>query len=452
MENNATSAKNSPIVVGLDIGTTKICAIVGRRSEYGKIEVLGIGKADSSGVTRGVVSNIQKTVQGIVAAVEDASSQSNVEIKVVNVGIAGQHIKSLQHRGILTRKDLTSEIQKSDIDKLVSDMYKLVMPPGEEIIHVLPQEFTVDNEPGIKDPIGMAGVRLEANFHIISGHVSAVKNILKCVENASLEVDSLVLEPLASAEAVLSEEEKEAGVVLVDIGGGTTDIAIFHEGIIRHTAVIPFGGNSVTEDIREGCSVMRNQAELLKTRFGSALAEENKDNEIICVPGLKGREPKEISAKNLAYVIQARMEEIIEHVYYEIKSSGYEKKLIAGIIITGGGSQLKHLPQLVEYVTGLDCRVGYPNEHLAKNEVLPKATYDLLKSPMYATSIGLLIDGVQSADEAPEMKAAAKEPQADVREEVKSDGNLFEQLFRKTKKFIEDEVGEDTINDKDYLK
>lgn len=452
MENNATTAKNSPIVVGLDIGTTKICAIVGRRSEFGKIEVLGIGKADSSGVTRGVVSNIQKTVQGIVAAVEDASSQSNVEIKVVNVGIAGQHIKSLQHRGILTRKDLTSEIQKSDIDKLVSDMYKLVMPPGEEIIHVLPQEFTVDNEPGIKDPIGMAGVRLEANFHIISGHVSAVKNILKCVENASLEVNSLVLEPLASAEAVLSEEEKEAGVVLVDIGGGTTDIAIFHEGIIRHTAVIPFGGNSVTEDIREGCSVMRNQAELLKTRFGSALAEENKDNEIICVPGLKGREPKEISAKNLAYVIQARMEEIIEHVYYEIKSSGYEKKLIAGIIITGGGSQLKHLPQLVEYVTGLDCRVGYPNEHLAKNEVLPKATYDLLKSPMYATSIGLLIDGVQSADETQEVKAAAKEPQDAIREEVKSDGNLFEQLFRKTKKFIEDEVGEDTINDKDYLK
>ncbi|MFM6954771.1 MAG: cell division protein FtsA [Sphingobacteriaceae bacterium] len=453
MENNATSAKNSPIVVGLDIGTTKICAIVGRRSDYGKIEVLGIGKADSSGVTRGVVSNIQKTVQGIVAAVEDASSQSNVEIKVVNVGIAGQHIKSLQHRGILTRKDLTSEIQKTDIDKLVSDMYKLVMPPGEEIIHVLPQEFTVDNEPGIKDPIGMAGVRLEANFHIISGHVSAVKNILKCVENATLEVDSLVLEPLASAEAVLSEEEKEAGVVLVDIGGGTTDIAIFHEGIIRHTAVIPFGGNSVTEDIREGCSVMRNQAELLKTRFGSALAEENKDNEIICVPGLKGREPKEISAKNLAYVIQARMEEIIEHVYYEIKSSGYEKKLIAGIIITGGGSQLKHLPQLVEYVTGLDCRVGYPNEHLAKNEVLPKATYDLLKSPMYATSIGLLIDGVQSADAAPEVKIASKEPEVLVssRENNPNDGNLFAKLFRKTKEFIEDEVVKDSIDDKDYL-
>jgi cell division protein FtsA len=447
MEKNLTSAKNSPIVVGLDIGTTKICAIVGRRSEYGKIEVLGIGKAESAGVTRGVVSNIQKTVQGIVSAVEDASTQSNVDIKVVNVGIAGQHIKSLQHRGILTRKDLNTEIQKTDIDKLVADMYKLLMPPGEEIIHVLPQEFTVDNEPGIKDPIGMAGVRLEANFHIISGHVSAVRNIIKCVNNGGLEADDLILEPLASSEAVLSDEEKEAGVVLVDIGGGTTDIAIFHEGIIRHTAVIPFGGNSVTEDIREGCSVMRNQAELLKTRFGSALAEENKDNEIICVPGLKGREPKEISAKNLAYVIQARMEEIIEHVYYEIKSSGYEKKLIAGIIITGGGAQLKHLPQLVEYVTGLDCRVGYPNEHLAKNEVLPKGTYDELKSPMYATSIGLLIKGIQSTEEILEKQDGdVKEEKPRMIEEEKTGFGLFDKLLKKGKEFIKDD-----IKDEDYL-
>ena len=447
MEANFSSAKNSPIVVGLDIGTTKICAIVGRRSDYGKIEVIGIGKAESSGVTRGVVSNIQKTVQGIVAAVEEASVQSNVDIKVVNVGIAGQHIKSLQHRGILTRKDLNTEIHKNDIDKLVADMYKLVMPPGEEIIHVLPQEFTVDNEPGIKDPIGMAGVRLEANFHIISGHVSAVKNIIKCVNNADLEADDLILEPLASSEAVLSDEEKEAGVVLVDIGGGTTDIAIFHEGIIRHTAVIPFGGNSVTEDIREGCSVMRNQAELLKTRFGSALAEENKDNEIISVPGLRGREPKEISVKNLAYVIQARMEEIIEHVYYEIKSSGYEKKLIAGIVITGGGAQLKHLPQLVEYVTGLDCRVGYPNEHLAKNEVLPKGTYDDLKSPMYATSIGLLIKGVQSAEEVTvKQDVVVNDETPRYEEEEKTGFGLFDKLLKKGKEFIKDD-----IKDEDYL-
>ena len=389
------NSKSSSIVVGLDIGTTKICVIIGRRNEQGKIEVLGLGKAPSDGVTRGVVSNIAKTVKGILQAVEEGSNQSNVDVKIVNVGIAGQHIKSLQHRGILTRKDLSNEIAKKDIDRLVDDMFKLAMSPGEEIIHVLPQEFTVDNEPGIKDPVGMAGVRLEANFHIITGQVTAIKNIIRCVEQGNLETEDLILEPLASSESVLSDEEKEAGVVLVDIGGGTTDVAIFHEGIIRHTAVIPFGGNSVTEDIREGCSVMRNQAELLKVKFGSALAEENKENEIICVPGLRGREPKEISIKNLAFVIQARMEEIIDHVHYEIKSSGYEKKLIGGIVVTGGGALLKHLPQLIEYVTGLDCRVGYPNEHLAKNETLPKNVYEDLKSPMYATGIGLLIKGVE---------------------------------------------------------
>lgn len=448
-KSNLASAKNSPIVVGLDIGTTKICVTVGRRSGHGKIEVLGMGKAESAGVTRGVVSNIQKTVQGIMQAVEEASGQSNVDIKIVNVGIAGQHIKSLQHRGILTRKELNTEIQRKDIDRLIEDMYKLVMPPGEEIIHVLPQEFTVDNEPGIKDPIGIAGVRLEANFHIISGHVSAVKNIIKCVGNARLETQELILEPLASSESVLSEEEKEAGVVLVDIGGGTTDLAIFHEGIIRHTAVIPFGGNSVTEDIREGCSVMRNQAELLKTRFGSALAEENKENEIICVPGLRGREPKEISVKNLAFVIQARMEEIIEHVYYEIKSSGYEKKLIAGIVITGGGAQLKHLPQLVEYVTGLDSRVGYPNEHLAKNEVLPKAVYDELKSPMFATGIGLLIKGVQKAEHIEEMSKLSRLPEvkSPVGDKSRKSLGLFDRILQSGAKFIKDD-----IKDEDYIR
>ena len=444
------TAVQSPIVVGLDIGTTKICVIVGRRTQHGKIEVLGIGKADSAGVTRGVVSNIQRTVQGINAAVEVASAQSNVEIRVVNVGIAGQHIKSLQHRGILTRRELSNEIDKKDINKLIDDMFKLVMPPGEEIIHVLPQEFTVDNEPGIKDPIGMAGVRLEANFHIISGQVTAVKNIMRCITNAGLQTQELILEPLASSESVLSEEEKEAGVCLVDIGGGTTDVAIFHEGIIRHTAVIPFGGNSVTEDIREGCAVMRNQAELLKIRFGSALAEENKENEIICVPGLRGREPKEISVKNLAYIIQARMEEIVDHVYYEIKSSGYEKRLIGGVVITGGGALVKHLNQMVEFVTGLDCRIGYPNEHLSKYEDMPKNIYEDLKSPMYATSVGLLIKGIQKAEDSledtkmPETVAAGK---AKVVKEKSKGMGLFDKLLGKASVFIKDE-----ISDEDYIK
>jgi len=447
MDKTSTLEKSSPIVVGLDIGTTKICAIVGRRSKNGKIEVLGLGKAESAGVTRGMVSNIDKTVQGIAQAVEIAGAQSNVEIRVVNVGIAGQHIKSLQHRGLITRKDTQSEISRRDIEKLIEDMYNLVMPPGEEIIHVLPQEFTVDGEPGIKDPIGMAGVRLEANFHIISGQVTAIKNIVKCVNKTGLESQELILEPLASSEAVLSDEEKEAGVVLVDIGGGTTDVAIFHEGIIRHTAVIPFGGNSITEDIREGCSVMRNIAEQLKIRFGSALADENKENEIVCVPGLRGREPKEISVKNLAFVIQARMEEIIEHVYYEIKSSGYEKKLIAGIVITGGGAQLKHLAQLVEYVTGLDCRIGFPTEHLAKNEVLPKNVYEDMQSPMYATGIGLLIKGIQKMEynESAPATAEVKPAKAKYPEEKKA--GLFSKILESSKKFIKDD-----IKDEDFLK
>lgn len=390
--------KDNPIIVGLDIGTTKICVTVGRRSGINKIELLGVGKAESTGVSRGMVANIQRTVQSIREAIAIAESQSDVNIKVVNVGIAGQHIKSIQHRGIITKND-DDEIGRTDIERLISDMYKLVLPPGEEIIHVLPQEFTIDNEPGIKEPIGIAGRRVEANFHVISGRVTDIKNIKRCVDNADLEVSDLILEPLASSEAVLDEEEKAAGVVLVDIGGGTTDVAIFHEGIIRHTAVIPLGGNIVTEDIRQGCAVLRNQAEQLKVRYGSALADENKENEVICVPGIRGKEPKEISVKNLAYIIQARMEEIIEHVHYEIKSSGYEDKLIAGIVITGGGAQLKHLVQLVEYVTGIDCRIGYPNEYLAKTDMLNKQAFDELKSPLYATGIGLLIKGIVALEE-----------------------------------------------------
>ncbi|MCW2261080.1 MULTISPECIES: cell division protein FtsA [Sphingobacterium] len=449
---SAEIERENPIIVGLDIGTTKICVTVGRRSGGNKIELLGVGKADSAGVSRGVVANIQKTVSSILEAVEIAENQSNVDIKVVNVGIAGQHIKSIQHRGIFTKTDSDDEVTRKDIERLISDMYKLVLPPGEEIIHVLPQEFTIDNEPGIREPIGMAGRRIEANFHIISGRVTDIRNIKRCIDNSNLEVSELILEPLASSEAVLDDDEKNAGVVLVDIGGGTTDVAIFHEGIIRHTAVIPLGGNIVTEDIRQGCSVLRSQAELLKTRFGSALADENKENEVICVPGLKGREPKEISVKNLAYIIQARMEEIIEHVYYEIKSSGYENKLIGGIVITGGGAQLKHLVQLVEYITGIDCRIGFPNEYLAKNEVLPKALYEELKSPLYATSIGLLMKGIQAHEDEVETRRAPKVVKKDA-ESVKEVGEQQQKehgLLTWFKKLMKDgnEIDDATFLDK----
>src|SRR5690606_34952863 len=241
------------IVVGLDIGTTKICAIVGRKNDYGKLEVLGMGKAVSDGVIRGIVTNIDKTVMAIEKAVAEAEEQSGIDIRVVNVGIAGQHIKSSIHHGSITRDSSDDEITVEDVSRLTNDMYRIVIPPGSEIIHVMPQDFIVDYEEGIKDPVGMSGVRLEADFHVITAQTNAISNVNKCIKRAGLEIENLILEPLASSLAVLSDEEKEAGVCLVDIGGGTTDIAIFHDNIIRHTAVIPFGGNIITSDIKMGC-------------------------------------------------------------------------------------------------------------------------------------------------------------------------------------------------------
>ncbi|NCD41426.1 MAG: cell division protein FtsA [Bacteroidia bacterium] len=379
----------SDIIVGLDIGTTKIAAIVGRRDEHGKLEILGYGKTDSIGVKRGVVSNIEHTVNSIKQAISAAEQMSGVEIHTVHVGIAGQHIKSLQHHGSHIRNSNDDEINQADIDTLTEKMYKLAMSPGEEIIDVIPQEYTIDGEQGVKQPIGMSGVNVEANFHIITGQTTAAKNIFKCVKKAGLEVESLMLEPIASADAVLSEEEKEAGVALVDIGGGTTDIAIFQDGIIRHTAVIPFGGDIITEDVKEGCTIIKKYAEDLKIKFGSALSSENREDEIVAIPGLRGRPPKEISLKNLAAIIEARMEEIIEHVMFEIRNSGYEKKLIAGIVLTGGGAQLKDILLLTQFTTAMDVRIGYPNEHLAKD--CPEE----IVQPMYATGVGLVSRGIQ---------------------------------------------------------
>jgi cell division protein FtsA len=433
---------NEQYIVGLDVGTTKIVAMVGRLTEHGKVEILGLGKTESVGVMRGQVANIERTVQSIKVAVEEAEQKTGIPIKVVNVGIAGQHIKSLQHNGIRTRTNSDTEINQKDIDALIEDMYKLAMLPGEEIIHVIPQEYMVDNESGIKEPIGMSGRRLEANFHIITGQIAAINNLVKCVRKAGLEVSDITLEPLASADAVLSNEEKEAGVVLVDIGGGTTDVAIFQDSIIRHTAVIPFGGNVITEDIKEGCTIIKGQAELLKIKFGSALASENQENEIVSIPGLRGREPKEITIKNLSHIIQARMEEIIEHVYYEIKNSGFEKKLIAGIVITGGGAQLKHTTQLVEYITGMDTRIGYPNEHVAKGA-------EDVTSPMYATGVGLVLRGFQALkavapEEIKQMPIAAEpepeKPTVTGHSNPKKQASWIEKLLEKTRQIFDEDA------------
>ncbi|WP_025741085.1 cell division protein FtsA [Aquimarina pacifica] len=379
------------IAVGLDIGTTKIVAMVGAYNEYGKMKVLGVGKSKSLGVHRGVVNNITQTIQSIQQAIQEAEGIAGIKINDVTVGIAGQHIRSLQHSDYITRPNADAVIDEDDIEKLCNQVHKLVMLPGEEILHVLPQEYKVDGQAEIKEPVGMYGGRLEANFHVVVGQVTSIRNIGRCVKSSGLELSDVTLEPLASANAVLSQEEKEAGVALIDIGGGTTDLAIFKDGIIRHTAVIPFGGNVITEDIKEGCSIIEKQAELLKIKFGSAWPGENKDNEIVSIPGLRGREPKEITLKNLSKIIHARVVEIIEQVFLEIKNYGHEspkKKLIAGIVLTGGGSQLKHLKQLVEYITGMDTRIGYPNEHLAGNSDSETT------SPMYATAVGLVMDGL----------------------------------------------------------
>ena len=383
--------KNSKICVGLDIGTTKIVALVGKKNEYDKVEILGYGKSKSQGVHKGVVNNITQTIQSIQLAIEDAKNSSGYDIKDVVVGIAGQHIRSIQHSDYITRIKPEEVISDDNIQKLIKQVYKLVMLPGEEIIHVLPQEYKVDGQGEIKGPIGMYGGRLEANFHVVVGQVSSIKNIGRCIKSSGLEMANITLEPLASSDAVLSKEEKEAGVALIDIGGGTTDLAIFKDGIIRHTAVIPFGGNVITEDIKEGCSIIEKQAELLKIKFGSAWPGENKDTEIVSIPGLRGRDPKEISLKTLSKIINARVVEIIEQVFLEIKNYGHneqKKKLIAGIVLTGGGSQLNHLKQLVEYITGMDTRIGFPGEHLASE------TIKNISSPMFATSVGLLMNAV----------------------------------------------------------
>lgn len=415
----------SDIIVGLDIGTTKVSIIIGKRNQFNKIEILSTGKSVSSGVSRGIVSNIDKTVGSIKLALEEVKNKNNIEINEVVVGIAGQHIKSLQHRGEIVRDNIDIEIGQEDIDKLKENMFKLITIPGEEVIHVIPQEYTVDGEDGIQDPKGMAGVKLEANFHVITAQVGAVRNIMRCVEKAGLTPKELILEPFASAIATLDEDELREGVALVDIGGGTTDVAIFLDKIIRHTAVIPFGGNIVTKDIKTGLSILDKQAELLKIKFGSAMYTDDQENVMVSIPGLRGREPKEIAVKNLSEIIGARMKEIIDLVYHEIKVSGYENKLMTGIVLTGGGSQLKSLQQLVSFITAKETRIGYPNEHLSSE------SKDLVTSPMFSTGVGLVLKGFEN-------KLVSFKN--DTSEEKTSDEKKSSSLLAKFTSFFEDEI------------
>lgn len=385
---------DAPIIVGLDIGTTKIAAIAGRKNEYGKLEILGFGRANSNGVSHGQVLNIDQTIKAIQAALENcALSNPDLEINEVYVGIAGHHIKSLQTRGDIVRQDADIEISRAEVEQLVNNQRKTFIPAGDQIIDVIAQDFHVDSNQNIKDPIGYNGVKVGANFHIITGDRNAIRNINRAVTRSGLQTKDLVLQPLASASAVMSEIDMEAGVAILDIGGGTSDLAVFYEGILKHTAVIPFGGENITNDIRLGLGVLKTQAEAMKVQFGSALADEAKANAYITIPGLKGMPAKEISVKSLAQIIQARMGEILDFVTYHLKQVGLDHRALnGGIILTGGGSQLKHLIQLTEYTTGLNARIGLPNEHLAANHI------DELKKPMYATCIGLILKGYNDYD------------------------------------------------------
>lgn len=393
LQETATKSTNNmsneqPIIVGLDIGTTKIAAIAGRKNEYGKLEILGFGRASSNGVQHGMVLNIDQTILAIETALENChASNPNLPINEVYVGIAGHHIKSLQTRGDIVRQNTDYEISQLEVDQLVNDQYKTYIPAGDQIIDVIPQEFTVDNFQNIADPIGYSGVKVGANFHIITGDKNAIRNINRSVERSGLTIKDLVLQPLASAAAVMNDNDLEAGVAIVDIGGGTTDLAVFYEGILKHTAVIPFGGENITKDIKNGLGVLKTQAEQMKVQFGSALADETKANQFITIPGLRGLEPKEIGVKTLANIIQARTEEILDFVAYHLKQVGLDRMLNGGIILTGGGSQLKHLIQLTEYRTGLSARIGLPNEHLAAGHI------EELAKPVYSTCLGLILKG-----------------------------------------------------------
>ena len=381
--------ENERIVVGLDIGTTKVCAVVASIDDRDRIHILGVGKAASEGLNRGVVVNIDKTVNAIKTAVEQAQLASGIEVNSVNVGIAGDHIRSIRSKGVITINNRDKEITVQDVERLLEDCQRIMLPPDQQILHVIPQEFVVDGQDGISDPVGMSGMRMEAEVHIITGLVSAAKNLYRCVERAGFQVADIILEPLASSYAVLDDEEKEAGVVLVDIGGGTTDLAVFQDNTIRHTAVIAIAGKKVTDDIRMGLSVLDDQAEKLKQKHGECFVDMIEEDESITIPGIAGRPPKEITKSILAKIIQARMEEILEIIAIEVKRSGYADSLSAGIVLTGGGSLITNICPLANEVLGMDAKIGKPLG-------LAGGLTEKGDNPMYATSVGLVLHALKT--------------------------------------------------------
>lgn len=378
---------NEHIYVGLDIGTTKMCAIVASVSSNNEINILGIGRSKSEGLTRGVITHIERTVDSIKAAIHDAEAQSGVKIQHVVAGIAGDHIQSFQSRGVVAISG--EEITQADVNRLIDDTKKVALPADRKILHVIPQEFIVDGQDGVYEPVGMSGVRMEATVHIITGLVTATQNIIRCVQRAGISVSDIVLEPFASSDAVLDGEEKEVGVVLIDIGGGTTDLAVFADRTIRHTAVIGIAGSKVTDDVRRGLGILTAQAEELKIKHGYAYMNSIAENDPITIPGIGGREPMTIDKKMLCQIIQPRMEEILEIAALEIKRSGYQKHLSAGVVLTGGGSLVKGTADLAREVLGMPVKIGIPRGFRG-------GFVREIENPIYATGVGLVLHAIKS--------------------------------------------------------
>ena len=384
---------NTQYVAAIDVGTTKIVTLLGKRNENKKLEIVGFSRSDSKGIRRGEVLNPEEASDVIRRTIADLQKRVGIVFSEVFVGIAGQHIRIIKSRNYINRTSYDDSITADDIEQLKRDANNIALDEGKGIIHILPQSYIVDNETDIFNPIGMLGKRLEANFNIVIGNIDSIKRIRKCINQADLTIKDIILEPLASSDAVLYDEEREAGVALVDIGGGTTDVAVFHDNILRHSAVIPYGGYVVTKDIKEAYGINEMNAESLKLQFGVALGDAAEENKTIVITSkIKGRDPKEISIRNLAYIIQARMEEIIDGIMFEIENSGCADKLGCGIVITGGGAMLRYLKELFRFRTGLDVRIGYPGEHLAGES-------ENINEPCYSTGVGLLMKGFDFMDE-----------------------------------------------------
>jgi cell division protein FtsA len=379
------------IVVGLDIGTTKVCAIIGEAEGPGDVKVVGVGTTRSEGLRRGVVVNLEKTVESIRRAVEEAELVAGVEVRSVYAGIAGDHIRSVNSRGVIAVPRGGVEITRSDVSRAIDAAKAVAIPMDREVLHVLPQDFTVDDQRGIKDPTGMAGVRLEVEVHIVTGAVSSAQNIVKAIQRADYQVLDLVLEPLASAYSTVTEDERELGVALVDMGGGTTDIAVFHEGAVRHTTVLGLGGNNVTNDIAIGLRTPAREAERIKERYGAALARIVSGDEEIRVPGVASQQDRRVSRQLLASIIQPRMEELLQLVLREIRRSEWVDKIPAGMVLTGGASSLEGTALLAEEVLDMPVRIGYP--------LGATGLTDAIQDPKFATGVGLVQYGIERGHE-----------------------------------------------------